>query len=187
MGLLKPDSIVRSWAQGTEGGRRPLPTHTAGGARQPQPGRVGVGKLVSVSRSFWKESQGAPRLPPPTWGRSVRMPCAAMAGQVAKGAGFTFPRGTTVAWSLPVPPGPAFPELVTEPQTKELILSRKGGTSILRSGPRQVSPPPCLPGEVSPPTPSSCSCRGIYSSPACSLPPGALGLGPLLAPRAPSP
>jgi len=144
-----------------------------------------VGKLVSVSRSFWKENQGAPRYPPPTWGPNVRTPCAAMAGQVAKGTGFTFPRGTVVAvaWSLPVPPRPAFPELVTEHQTKELLLSRKGGTSILRSCPRRVSPPPCLPGEVSPPSPSSC--RGIYSSPACSLPPGLLGLA--LAPRAPSP
>ena len=113
-----------------------------------------MGKLVSVSRSFWKESQGAPRSPPPTWGPSVRTPCAVMAGQLAKGAGFTFPRGTTVAWSLPVPPWPAFPELVTEHQTKELILSRKGGTSILCSGPRESPLLPASLGKSRPPTPA---------------------------------
>lgn len=134
----------------------------------------GGGEACLCQQIFLEGESRCPRSPPPTWGPSVRAPCAAMPGQVAKGAGFTFPRGTTVAWSLPVPLGPAFPELVTEHHTKELILPRKGGTSILRSGPRRVSPPPCLPGEVSPLTPSSCSCRGIYSSPAlCHPGPGA--------------
>lgn len=45
---------------GKKGGRRPSPTSTAGGTCGPEPDRVGVGEFVSVSRSFWKESQGAP-------------------------------------------------------------------------------------------------------------------------------
>lgn len=60
--LLKPDR-VRPWAQGKEGGRRPPALSGLGGACQLQPEGVGVGAgaFVSVSRSFWKESQGAPR------------------------------------------------------------------------------------------------------------------------------
>lgn len=82
--------------------------------------------------------------PAPTWGPRVRTPCAGRAGQVAKGAGFTFPRGTTgftgCLWSVPVPRRPALPELVPglvpggsdqEGQAKELLLSSKGGTSAL--------------------------------------------------------
>lgn len=47
---------------------------------------------------------------PPTWGLRVRTPCAGMPGQVAKGTGFTFPRGTVVAEPVPAPPGAYTPQ-----------------------------------------------------------------------------
>lgn len=71
-----------------------LPPGTARGSCQPQPERVGVEKFVSVSRSFWKESQGAPGSLPSHVGTECENAPYRMAGQVAKGTGFTFPRGT---------------------------------------------------------------------------------------------
>ena len=176
---------MRSVVGTGDGGRAEAPPNPHRWRCPPATAREGGGGEACLRQQIFLE--GESRCPPPTWGPSVRTPCAAMAGHVAKGAGFTFPRGTAIAiaWSLPVSPRPAFPELVTEHQTKELLLSRKGGTSILRSCPRRVSPPPRPPWGSSRPLPQLLQRHLLLPSLLSAT--WAPGAGPLLAPGAPSP
>ena len=138
-----------------DGGRAEAPPNPHGWRCPPATAREGGGGEACLRQQIFLEGESrCPEIAPSHVGTECKNAVCSDGRAGGQGRWVHLPQRHDGCLVSPCPSGPAFPELVTEHQTKELILSGKGGTSILCSGPRRVSPPPCLPGEVSPLTPA---------------------------------
>lgn len=133
-----------------------------------------MGEFVSVSRSFWKESQGAPSSLPSHMGTEY-----GWQGRWPRPLGSPSPKAPWFLWPGPAPPGPALPELAPKGQTKEPLLSRKGGSSAsaLTPGLREFALLPASLWKFAFPAPAEAP-----APPQPSLATWPTELGPLLAP-----